>query len=107
MIGGSGFEYAVLYNMYVAVSALRDSVAAMENALVAAGLDGLLSRHNARDEVEGLYIAMKESCVLKGYELNALRKILDLCGLDCNPNVGLAHFGESMVADSAVIMFLI
>ena len=86
--------------MYVAVSALRDSVAAMENALVAAGLDGLLSRHNARDEVEGLYIAMKESCVLKGYELNALRKILDLCGLDCDPNVGLALFGERMVADS-------
>lgn len=41
VIGGSGLEYAVLYNMYVAVSALRDSVAAMENALVAAGLDGL------------------------------------------------------------------
>ena len=72
----------------------------MENALVAACLGGLLSRHNARDEVEGLNIAMKESCVLKGYELNALRKILDLCGLDCDPNVGLALFGERMVADS-------
>ena len=41
-----------------------------------------------------------QSCVLKGYELNALRKILDLCGLDCDPDVRLALFGERMVADS-------
>ena len=53
MIGRMGLEYTVLYDMYIAVSALGDSVAAMENALVAAGLGGLLSRHNARDEVEG------------------------------------------------------
>lgn len=95
MIGRMGLEYTVLYNMYVAVSALGDSVAAMENALVAACLGGLLSRHNARDEVEGLNIAMKESCVLKGYELNALRKILDLCGLVVTQMLALPSLGNA------------
>ena len=98
LVGGRGLEHAVLQDGDVAVSALGDPAAPVEDGLVTAPLHGTLVGQHAGDEVQGLDVAQLEADVLHGNELVGLVHGLHGVGLHIDEQGGLGVGREGMVA---------
>ena len=89
LVAGCCIERTVFENMHVGMRAFRHAVAAMEDGFVTARLHRLFIRHNSRQKVDCLDIAVEEAFILHSDALIDAEGVAHLARTNKCPNARL------------------